>query len=88
MLSIPDLFFIITAPLGYFSSILDTSRIIKTHSAKGRSLSSYAIALFLVGTGTLRAVFSLHDIWFSLNGIIFLLLNGFQLACIWKWRKQ
>lgn len=87
-MNLPDLFFIITAPLGYFSSILDTSRIIKTRSAKGRSFSGYGLALFLVASSTMRSFFSLHDIWFTLNGLVILLCNTFQLIVIWKWRKE
>jgi len=87
-MNMPDIFYIITMPLGLFSSILDTSRIIKTRSAKSRSITSYALALFLVASFTLRSAFSVTDFLFTLNGILILLVNGFQLAIIIKWRKQ
>ena len=83
----PDLFYIITMPIGWFSSILDTSRIIKLKSAKGRAISSYSIGLFLVFSSVLRAGFSIHDFLFTFNGIVILLLNTFQLICIIKWRN-
>ena len=87
-MNIPDLFFLITAPIGLFSSIWDTRRMIIMRSAKARSISSYALAWLLVASFTLRAWVSLGDIIFTVYGLLLLLFNGFQLGVILYWRKQ
>lgn len=83
-----DILYLIIMPIAWFSSIWDTRRVWQTKSAKSRSLSGYGIALLLVLSATLRAWFVLQDFIFTLNGVVILLLNSFQLGCFWKWRKQ
>ena len=83
-----DIFYLVVMPIAWFSSIWDTRRVIQTKSAKSRSLSSYAIALGLVLSATLRSWFVLSDVIFTLNGVVILALNSFQLAVFWKWRNQ
>lgn len=84
----PDIFYIVVMPLGLISSLMDTACIIRTRSAKARSISGYGLALLLVLTATLRSSMSLHDFWFTLNGVLILTVNTFQWICIWKWRNQ
>ena len=83
-----DLFYLIVMPIAWFSSVWDTRRVIQMKSAKSFSLSNYAISLALVLSATLRSWFILYDPLFTLNGLVILLVNSFQLAVFWKWRNQ
>ena len=83
-----DYFYIVSMPLGWLTSILATWRLIQTKSARSWSITAYALALTLLSVSFTRALLSVQDFLFSLNFAVFLVLNSFQLACIWKWRKQ
>ena len=87
-MNIWDIIYIVCLPLGYFSSLWATRRIIQLRSAKGHSVSGFVISWVLMLFTFLRAWLSVGDFLFTFNAGVFLVINGIQLIFIYKWRDK
>lgn len=83
-----DVLFLLGRPLAYLSEFLDLKRLIKTRSAKDRSITAWMIPIVLTIPFFMRSLLVLHDWIYTLNSGLALVLDILFIVLIIRWRKQ